>query len=164
MAEPVGQVVDRDLAAGVDLLVERVAVVDQDLGNLDVELPRQCSPVGEPALRLLGQAVDQDQRRLALVGVQEIGQVEPVAHVVVIGGFLLGPSNGRTGIRSVSNPGTSLPSDSQYAGLSTTEARMLSRAAAMANGWSKLHREFISLPRCLPAAWRLRPQVDPAEA
>ena len=43
VGEPFGQVIDRDLAARVDLLVERVAVVNEDLGNLNVEMPR---PVG----------------------------------------------------------------------------------------------------------------------
>ncbi len=33
----VGEVVDRDLAAGVDVAVQGVAVVDEDLGNLYVD-------------------------------------------------------------------------------------------------------------------------------
>ena len=36
-SQAIGQVVDRDLAARVDPVVQRVTVVDQDLGNLDVE-------------------------------------------------------------------------------------------------------------------------------
>ena len=51
VGEPIGQVIDRDLAPLIDPLVERVAVVDQDLRNLDVEMFRPVGPSREPALR-----------------------------------------------------------------------------------------------------------------
>src|SRR5262249_26262759 len=66
-AKPLGQIVDGDLAPLVDPLVERVAVVDEQLGDLHVEVAREVGAVGEPALRLLGEAVDGDQRRGTLV-------------------------------------------------------------------------------------------------
>ena len=66
-AQAIGEVVDRHLAPGVDPTVERLAVVDEDLGHLDVEMARQMRPVGEPALRLLGESIDQDQRHPPLV-------------------------------------------------------------------------------------------------
>ena len=70
--EAVGQVVDRDFAAGIDVAVQGVAVVQQDLGDLDVVVARPVRTVGEPALSLFGQAVDQDQGRPALVGLLEV--------------------------------------------------------------------------------------------
>ena len=82
--EPVGEVIDGDLAPFVDPAMQRFAVVDEDLGDLDVEMPRPVGPVGEPAFRLLGQAVDQDQGGRASV-VAEAMQVEQFADAGVHG-------------------------------------------------------------------------------
>ena len=80
-AETLGQVIDRNLAAGLDVAVEGPAVIDQDLRYLHVEMPRQVHPVGEPALRLLGQSVDEDQGSPPLVVIEHRGQVEPSSDV-----------------------------------------------------------------------------------
>jgi hypothetical protein len=79
--QPIGEVLDRHLSAAFDVAVERLAIIDEDLGHLDVEVPRQVRPVGEPALRLLRQAVDQDQWRPPLVIIEHPRQVEPFADV-----------------------------------------------------------------------------------
>src|SRR5262249_14268701 len=52
------------LQAGVD----RLAVVDEDIGHEDVKVAAPVAVVAVPRLGLFGQAVDQDQRRLSSVG------------------------------------------------------------------------------------------------
>src|SRR5207244_12384082 len=76
------EVIDRDLTPFVDPLVQRVSVVDQDFGDLDVEVTGPVRPVGEPALRLLRQAIDEDQRGGASIGMEPF-QVKQFADVFV---------------------------------------------------------------------------------
>src|SRR4051812_39769002 len=61
--------------------MQGIAVIDKDLRNLDVEMSRKMVAVREPALGLLGQAIDQDHRHAALVGMQQPRQVKPFADV-----------------------------------------------------------------------------------
>jgi hypothetical protein len=64
--------------------MERIAIVDEDLGDLDVEVPGPGDSVREPALGLLGEAVDEDQGRRAFV-IAEAMQVEQLANAGVHG-------------------------------------------------------------------------------
>src|SRR5208337_2088652 len=77
----IGQIIDGHLATTINVLVQGISVVDEDLGNLDVEMTRKVDSISEPAFRLLGQAIDQHQRHPSLVSVQQPRQVEPLANV-----------------------------------------------------------------------------------
>ena len=77
--ETISQIVDRDLAAGLDPRVDRIAVINQNLGNLHVEVSRKDRPVGKPTFRLFGKPIDENHRRMTLVAVMEVREVEPVS-------------------------------------------------------------------------------------
>src|SRR4051794_32252144 len=66
----IDEVIDADRLAPVDALVQAGAVVDEHVGKIDVEVAPPVGQVTEPALRLLGESVDQDQGLAAGVAMQ----------------------------------------------------------------------------------------------
>lgn len=56
------EIIDGDLAPGVEMTAEFGAVVHENLGDFNVEMPRPRDAIGEPAFGLFGESVDQNQR------------------------------------------------------------------------------------------------------
>ncbi len=68
LRELFNKVINIDLAAGGDVIVQGITIVDEHLRYLDVEVSGPVRTVCEPAFRLLGQPVDQHEGFSAMVG------------------------------------------------------------------------------------------------